>query len=105
MATFEETLLAFLLELGGSETAIIKEWHDRICASYSEPQGHYHTLSHLDAMWSNLETKGTGESDSIVIEPSDRRLCKLAIIFHDWVNLTRGWLSYAKRQGPCQHCV
>lgn len=80
MAAFEETLLAFLL--GGSQTSIIKEWYDRIRASYSEPQRHYHTLSHLEAMWSNLEASESQGPNSAV-KPADLQRLKLAIIFHE----------------------
>ena len=40
---------------------------------YLEPHRFYHTIEHLDDVWTQLETKGFGESDALL----------LATVFHD----------------------
>ncbi|MCE9522482.1 MAG: metal-dependent phosphohydrolase [Alphaproteobacteria bacterium] len=41
--------------LGNFNAEIVGRTFDRLCASYAEPQRHYHTLSHLTALFDCLE--------------------------------------------------
>ena len=41
--------------LGNFDASIVGRTFDHLCASYSEPQRHYHTLTHLTALFDCLE--------------------------------------------------
>ena len=44
--------------LGNFNAEIVGRTFDRLCASYSEPQRHYHTLAHLTQLFDTLEVHG-----------------------------------------------
>ena len=54
-----------------------RHWTACFQARYCEPQRHYHTIVHIDAMLKCLD------EHRVLI--SDTRLVKLAIFFHDWI--------------------
>jgi predicted metal-dependent HD superfamily phosphohydrolase len=50
--------------LGNFNADVVGRTFDRLCASYSEPQRHYHTLAHLTSLFDTLETHGEEIGDA-----------------------------------------
>lgn len=50
--------------LGNFNADVVGRTFERICASYSEPQRHYHTLAHLTSLFDTLETHGEEIGDA-----------------------------------------
>jgi predicted metal-dependent HD superfamily phosphohydrolase len=62
MTTIAQTLQArwrtHVQMLGNFSADVVGRTFDNLCASYSEPQRHYHTLSHLTSLFDCLEHHG-----------------------------------------------
>jgi predicted metal-dependent HD superfamily phosphohydrolase len=52
-------------------------WSSTFVARYTQPQRHYHTLAHIDAMLTCLDVHRADLTDAVAVE--------LAVFFHDWV--------------------
>jgi predicted metal-dependent HD superfamily phosphohydrolase len=50
--------------LGNFDASLVQRTFDNICASYSEPQRHYHTLAHLTRLFDCLELHGEEIGDA-----------------------------------------
>lgn len=63
-------------DLGASQ-AIVEEWANKFIEQYTEPQRHYHTLTHIYDILECLDANRTLVQDVPVLT--------LAVFFHDWV--------------------
>ncbi|KAG9017683.1 hypothetical protein FRB90_000273 [Tulasnella sp. 427] len=90
MSDFTAKILTFLKDLDPEPDrtdAPLVRWAERIVVSYTEGHRWYHTLEHLEAMWTNMETGRQGfdwwTSDQEIV-------LRLAILFHDIIYDPRG---------------
>lgn len=77
MATIERFVSLVTQSALNVERNMAVQMGEDLHTRYTEPQRHYHTLLHLDAMLASLDARAAGVDDKIAIE--------LATWFHDCV--------------------
>jgi predicted metal-dependent HD superfamily phosphohydrolase len=77
----------------GATPRTVETWSAEFIARYSEPQRHYHTHLHVEAMLKCIENHRAEITDTLAVE--------LAVYFHDWIYYPRASSNEADSIESC----